>query len=65
MAPGKEGFPTVAYNCSVYHDGSFAYVSAGTYGSANDKTLVKFDNFVHALRTAPFYLETAYTLKVL
>ena len=37
VAPGKEGFPTVAYNCSVYHDGSFAYNSAGTSGSANDK----------------------------
>jgi len=59
---GKEGYPTVAYNCCVYHNGSYAHVSAGMYGSANDKTLVRFDPFIDTVRSAPFFREAKFTV---
>ena len=61
---GKEGFPTVSFNCAVYHDGRFAHVSSGLYGSANDKTAIRFDGFVHDIRTKPFYLQAQFPVKV-
>ena len=41
---GKEGYPTIAYNCTGLHVGSFSFCTPGSYGSCNDKTIVRFDD---------------------
>ena len=61
---GKEGFCTVAYNVCVHHNLKAFHVAEGLYGSANDKTQVRFDNFIYSLRTEPFYSEVTYTVLV-
>lgn len=32
-------------------------MSSGTYGSCNDKTLIRFDEFIRELRENPLYTE--------
>lgn len=40
-------------------------MSVGTYGSCNDKTLIRFDDFIRELRESPLYTtEIEYALKV-
>jgi hypothetical protein len=59
---GKEGFPTIVFNVTVTHDGKAMHVSSSAYGSCNDKTLVRFDEFIHLLRTHPRYTKIKYEL---
>ena len=47
---GKEGFPTLAYDVSCDHAGIAFHVTPGTYGSCNDKTIIRFDRHVHVVR---------------
>ena len=37
---GKEGFPTIMFNCTVNHQGRFLHVSGPHPGARNDKTAV-------------------------
>ena len=50
---GKEGFPTIAYNVSCDHKGNAFFVTAGTYGSCNDKTIIRFDRHIDIVRSSP------------
>lgn len=59
---GKEGFPTIVYNVTSTHDGAATHVSSGSYGSCNDKTLIRFDEFIADLRTLGTYKECEYEL---
>lgn len=61
---GKEGFPTIAYNCTGEHDGSFNFCTSGSYGACNDKTIVRFDSYIESLRTEKLYTEMKYSLLV-
>jgi Plant transposon protein len=61
---GKEGFPTIAYNVCVHHNLSACHVAEGMYGSANDKTHVRFDSFIHSIRTEPFYRDAQFSVLV-
>ena len=54
---GKEGFPTVAWNVHVDAVGVIKYIAPQQFGAANDKTQVRRDALVHALRTAPLFTE--------
>jgi hypothetical protein len=53
---GKEGFPTIAYNVSCNHAGIAFHVTPGTYGSCNDKTIIRFDRHIDVVRYAPYEL---------
>ena len=44
------------------HDGSVQSSTAGTYGSANDKTLIRFDEDIDAFRTLPIYTKLGFDL---
>jgi hypothetical protein len=48
---GKEGFPTIVFNVTVKHDGKAIHISSSAIGSCNDQTLIRFDEFIHLLRT--------------
>ena len=62
---GKEGFPSIAYQMHSVHSGYIIHVSPGVYGACNDKTIVRFDSFVQALRSGKKYTNTAFTLLAL
>ena len=61
---GKEGIPTLAYNVTGNHDGSIIFCTAGTYGACNDKTLVRYDNFINEIRTNKWYKNIEYDLRI-
>ena len=43
---GKEGYPTLAYEAVVDHHKRIRSVTKSHYGSRNDKTIVKYDEYV-------------------
>ena len=47
---GKEKIPTLAFECVVDHKGRCLYVSEGHPGARSDKTIVKTDAFVMAVK---------------
>lgn len=59
---GKEGYPTIAYECTVTHDMRCLACTRGFPGAHNDKTIVKFDGAVAAVRQGK-YKDVEYTLK--
>lgn len=46
---GKSPYPTIAYEVVCDHSRRVLSVTAGHYGSCNDKTIVKYDGFVTSL----------------
>jgi hypothetical protein len=63
LCTGKEGYPTLAYNVVVNHEGRAEEAQKSSFGSFNDKTIVHFDDFIADLRTDPFF--TDFQFKVL
>lgn len=59
---GKEGYPTKAFNrvCSSKRD--FYSCSEAYPGTVNNKTMVKSDDFIKALKVDPLYSECEYTV---
>ena len=57
LATGKEGYPSIAYNVICDHQGRALAVLTGAYGSTNDKTIVRFDDFVDDVRCDDFFRE--------
>jgi hypothetical protein len=47
---GKEGYPTIVYNVSCDHAGMAHHVTSGTYGSCNDKSIIRMDTHIGAVR---------------
>ena len=50
VCAGRYGHPTLGFECAVTHDTRFVSCSAATAGSISDKTIVKVDPFVTAVR---------------
>ena len=57
---GKEGFPTIAFNCVSDHNGRVIHVTSGHPGARNDKTIVRHDNFIMTLRTEEEFTQFKY-----
>jgi hypothetical protein len=51
---GKEKYPTVGYNCTVDRDMRFMHVTPMFAGRFNDKTKIRYDSFVIALRNGSY-----------
>lgn len=60
---GKEGYPTLAWQCSVNHKMRFISTSKVFYGASNDKTICKYDDFTRALRSKTMFGDTKFTLR--
>lgn len=58
---GKEGYPTLAYQCTVDQSGRCLGATKGFPGAQNDKTIVRFDKFVQRVRLE--YKDVEFTLK--
>eukprot|EP00041_Stephanoeca_diplocostata_P018793 m.397151 g.397151 ORF g.397151 m.397151 type:complete len:389 (-) comp21124_c0_seq2:370-1536(-) len=52
---GKEGFKTIAYNCTVGHNTEIFHIASGQPGARNDKTIVHSDKFVLDIRDKRLY----------
>ena len=58
----ERGLITTAYNCEGVNNGSFSFCTPGSYGSCNDKTIVRFDSYIDSLRTLNLYTKMKYSL---
>lgn len=58
---GKEGFPSLAYELTVDHFRRIHAVTEGHYGTRNDKTIVKYDAHVMAVKNG-LYAQVPYHL---
>ena len=47
---GKEGVPTLQFNCAVQRNGTFISVSGPVPGATNDLTAVRYDTFVNDVK---------------
>lgn len=63
LATGKEGYPSIAYNVICDHNGRAIAVLPGAYGSINDKTIVRFDDFVDDVRCLDFFTKFEYNVR--
>ena len=59
---GKEGFPTIAYQATVDHSGRALAITQGFPGAQNDKTIIRHDTAIKALRQDPIYTEDTFIL---
>ena len=51
---GKDGYPTLGFNCTVNHHRKFLHVANACPGSWNDKSKVRFDSFVNEVRDGDY-----------
>lgn len=59
---GKEGYSTLAWQATVDHHKRFLSVTKSFFGSANDNTICKFDNFMTDLRSGAKYGDVKFNL---
>lgn len=59
---GKEGYPTKAFNAVCSSRRLFYSCSRAYPGTVNDKTMVKSDEFIRALKEDPLYSDYQYTV---
>ena len=64
LCKGKEGYPTVVYSCVVDHNRRILSVSASNYGTRNDKTLVRLDDYIMDVKNKKEYADVEYTVWV-
>ena len=53
---------TLVYEVVTDHNCYCLHCTKGFYGSFNDKTIVKFDNFIDAIRSNELFLNYEYNL---
>ena len=61
---GKEGFPTLAYSMRSSHSRKILFCSAGFFGTRNDKSISKNDDFINLIRTLPLYTNFEWKMHV-
>ena len=59
---GKEGFPTLVWNCHVTHDRQFRHVELAQAGARNDKTLAQYDSVMQSIKDGTLYADKAFSL---
>jgi len=63
VCTGKEGYPTLAYNVICDHSGRALSIMPSSYGTVNDKTIVKSDYAVEKVRTETLFTEYQYEVR--
>lgn len=46
LCKGKEGYHSLSYSCTVDHHRRILGVTRSNYGTRNDKTIVRLDNYI-------------------
>ncbi len=60
MHKSRYGYPTRSFQVTVNHKRQCMAASCGFFGTANDKTLIKFDEFVQKIHTKRLYSENKF-----
>jgi hypothetical protein len=60
---GKEGYPTIAFQMVCDHAGYIISCTMGFYGACNDKTIIRFDGFINAIREGDLYQNVSFSLR--
>ena len=60
---GKHNYSSIAYEMTVDHTKRFQSTTLGHYGTTSDKTIVKFDGFVNAVKFEKFYTEAEFKIQ--
>jgi len=60
ICKGKEGYPSLGYECTVDHHLKYIAVTRGYYGTYTDKTIVQYDKFVSDLHENKYELGRDY-----
>jgi Plant transposon protein len=60
---GKNSYASISYEMTVDHSKRFQSMTIGHYGTTSDKTVVKFDGFVEAVRFADLYTQAEFKLQ--
>ena len=59
---GKEGYPTVAYSLTCEHHRKILHVTSGHPGARNDKTIIRFDEFMMGVHEGTFLSDVEFEL---
>ena len=59
-AKGKEGYPTLAYQCITDFNRCILSVYGPQFGTCNDKVIVKHDTHVKKIRTDRLFMDTCW-----
>jgi Plant transposon protein len=62
VCTGKEGFATLAYHATVNHHLEIMALQTSKYGSYNDQTICRYDEFIHKIRSGVVYADVKYDL---
>ena len=59
---GKEAFPTIAYQAVVDHSRKMLHITQGMYGSTNDITITKYDEFCRDVRCGKGFKDVEFSI---
>lgn len=61
---GKHTYTSIAYEMTVTHSKKLQATTTGHYGTASDRTIVKFDGFVQHVRENKLYTNAEFELQI-
>ena len=59
---GKEAFPTIAYQAVVDHSRQILHITQGMYGSTNDITITKYDEFRRDVKRGKVFKDVEFSI---
>jgi Plant transposon protein len=59
---GKEAFPTIAYQAVVDHSRKILHITQGMYGSTNDITITKYDEFCRDVKRGKVFKDVEFSI---
>ena len=62
VCSGKEGYPSLAYSCTVDHHRRILGSTSSFYGARNDKTIVRHDTYITDVRIKKVHEEVEYDM---
>jgi Plant transposon protein len=64
LCSGKEGYPTLAYSCTVDHRRRILASTSSYWGAKNDKTIVRGDTYITDVKFKKVHSETRFDIYV-
>ena len=62
VCSGKEGYPSLAYSCTVDHHRRILGATSSFYGARNDKTIVRHDTYITDVKNKKVHEEIQYNI---
>ena len=64
LCSGKEGYPTLAYSCTVDHHRRILASTSSVWGAKNDKTIVRGDTYITDVKFKKVHSDTRFDIYV-